>query len=375
MSTVDITVMQTADAFTYRRLLSLTSVCNRSYCARLDLRYEAYIGIKRGFHSWHACFNRIFMLRELLDRGFAGWVIYLDADAYVYDHGFDVRAYVQRHESKAYVFGPGGLESPGWDVNSGVFLINLGAPAARRLVELWHADVLSTSEDVLRRASRWEDVPNDQARLHGILAAHPELLAAALVEPREFLNDYRASFIRQVLRGEPEISMQGRCDHVLADTADVFSRYPPHNAALLEEWMAERGGHGDRDVVAALLPQVQLRAERAAAEAAHLRAVNRGLRDGVNLLLASYGHVSGLFRRTRMRNRLIALLMRDQPALHENDDLVHALYRGILGREPDFEGGARLRASLSADLPLHQAIEDMIDSEEFRQRYSSRVLS
>src|SRR5258708_2102608 len=80
---MDIVCLQTADPDIYYDLLYQTSKTVRLYCNRHGIRYESYIGIKRGYFAWHATFNRIFLIKELLDSGFRGWICYIDADAYV----------------------------------------------------------------------------------------------------------------------------------------------------------------------------------------------------------------------------------------------------------------------------------------------------
>src|SRR6516164_5460781 len=130
-----ILTIQTADAELYSRILSITSRVNKIFCKRNDIEYEAFVGIKRGFYPWHACFNRIIILNELVQNGFAGWVFYLDADAYIYDLSFNIRQYLAAiHEP--FIFAPGGTSGQKWDVNDGVFLINLNAPASRKLIRL-----------------------------------------------------------------------------------------------------------------------------------------------------------------------------------------------------------------------------------------------
>ena len=78
-----IVLLQTSDAHVYAQMLQETARVNKVYCTRHGLEYQGFIGIKRGFHSWQATFNRISLLVELQQAGDTGWVIYLDADAYV----------------------------------------------------------------------------------------------------------------------------------------------------------------------------------------------------------------------------------------------------------------------------------------------------
>ena len=195
-----ITLLQTCDPQVYPEMLRCSRAINEYYAAKAGLDYSCYIGLKRGFYPWQAVFNRVFLIKEMLDSGFTGWVFYLDADAYVADLGFDLQAYLREHAARAFIAGPGARAEDGWDVNSGAFLINLGHPNGRRLAELWHADVMSTPEAHLAAAPNWHDVTSDQRRLHGILAANPGILADIRVEDRTFMGDVMSGFARQILR-------------------------------------------------------------------------------------------------------------------------------------------------------------------------------
>jgi SAM-dependent methyltransferase len=192
--------LQTSDADRYAPMLALTAANIREYCRRQGCAYESHVGIKRGFHPWQATFNRIPMLVELVERGFAGWAVYLDADAYIQDLDFDVAAYLADKDDKAAIFATSGVTGAAWDVNAGVALINLGHPQGRALVASWAARFAAHSDDFLREAVEWIGPGNDQDLLHHLLREEPAIAAAVLVEPMSFINGPHASFIRQQLR-------------------------------------------------------------------------------------------------------------------------------------------------------------------------------
>ena len=196
-------MFQTADADNYADMIAVTSMSNRHYCEMHGIAFESFRGIKRGFHPWHACFNRIVYLKEQIDAGYSGWVFYVDADAFVFDHDFDVRRIIADGEGD-YYFAPGDETGEKWDVNDGVFLIDLGSEAGKALVRAWHDHFMETSEEALRDACEWETVPSDQPRLHEILRTSPDLLDRLVHVPREVLNNEKASFVRHVLRSNAE---------------------------------------------------------------------------------------------------------------------------------------------------------------------------
>lgn len=196
-----VTLMQTCDGLNYYPLLEEGRRANEVYALRNGFKYECFIGIKRGYYPWHACFNRIIMLNDMIRSGYRGWVFYLDADAYIYDKNFALAEYLELHRGKSFIAAAGGMTGHRWDINDGVFLINLGHADARAIVQKWHVHFLGSSDDALRTAEQWEDVPSDQPRLHEILRNEPQLMESMLVEDRGLLNEYRSSFVRQALRG------------------------------------------------------------------------------------------------------------------------------------------------------------------------------
>lgn len=220
-------MFQTADADNYAAMIAATAHGNGLYCQRHNIEFEQFLGIKRGYHPWHACFNRIVYLKEQVDAGYDGWIFYVDADAYVHDHSVDVRDMIALGDCEGdYYFAPGGETGKRWDVNDGVFFINLGAPAARELTRRWYDHFMGTSDEALREATEWNMVPSDQARLHDILDRTPELLDRLVMLPREVFNNEKASFVRQVLRANAE-TLEQRVARLEAGVAEALRKTAP----------------------------------------------------------------------------------------------------------------------------------------------------
>ena len=217
----DIIVLQTSDADRYAPMLAATAPNVREYCRRHGLGYESFVGVKRGFHAWQATFNRIPMLAELIERGFAGWALYLDADAYIQDLDFDLAAYLADKGDRAAIFATSGVTGEAWDVNAGVALVNLGHPLGRRLVELWAEAFAVHGEDELRAGVEWFGAGNDQDLLHQILRRDRPIGEAVLVEQMSFINGPHATFIRQHLRTLSP-SFEDRLQAIQAAVAEVF---------------------------------------------------------------------------------------------------------------------------------------------------------
>lgn len=216
-----IKLFQTAVGDAYVEMLGISSEANRQYCDRHGIELETFVGIKRGYFPWQSTFNRIVYLHDQLEAGYRGWIFYLDADAFVYNHAFDVSDLIARQQGDFY-FAPGGLTGERWDVNAGVFLINLGSDAGRALIEAWYTHFMSTPEEAMRDAPDWGMVADDQERLHDILRHRTELSGRLAMVPRKFFNDEHASFVRQVLRSNAE-TMEERIEKLKAGVAEAVA--------------------------------------------------------------------------------------------------------------------------------------------------------
>lgn len=162
--------LQTCDPHVYRPMLDITSATVREYCARHRFGYSRYIGIIRGDKPWHAALNRIVLLRAIAASGFAGWVIYLDADAYIHDLAFDIGPILARNANVALLAaGSGVMPQQWWDINDGIFAIDLAHPGGRAIVAGWNDRLDCMTDAMLASEKTWGDVANDQEMLHCVL--------------------------------------------------------------------------------------------------------------------------------------------------------------------------------------------------------------
>ena len=198
---MNVVFLQTADAKIYRPMLEATSRTVSEYCSLYGYGYESFLGIFRGYHPWQAAYNRIVLLRRLLDDGFSGWACYVDADAYIADLDFGLDKFLRTKESTACIFAPGGPPRTWWNVNNGVGLFNFAHPVARAVIRNW-SDRLDAITDVqLREARDWGQAPDDQDLMWLALKHVPDAESSVWIdeaEPRTF--NYDGRFIKQVLR-------------------------------------------------------------------------------------------------------------------------------------------------------------------------------
>jgi hypothetical protein len=144
------------------------------------------------------------MLKEMLDRGFRGWILYADADAYIANLKFDLRDYLKDKNEYAMILRPGAFTGEFWDVNVGVMLVNCSSERAEWLVNHWPATFLQVPDDVLKSAFDWGSVPHDQELFQKILSDNPDLEPYILKDLIQTLHSGpergSAAFIEQVIR-------------------------------------------------------------------------------------------------------------------------------------------------------------------------------
>lgn len=205
-SEADILFYQTAAGPIYEQMLAATEALHRAYCRANRLDYVTFTGVRRGYHPWQATFNRVEMLHDLLEDGFRGWFVYLDADAVVRQPGFDLRRYLGKRKNAALIAAPGGPEH--WDINAGVFFLNLGHDLGQEIAARWWEATHRVVSDAILRTSRepWQELedgrpfPDDQHLLQMALLRDEALAHALLIESGGLINLANGRFIRQFLR-------------------------------------------------------------------------------------------------------------------------------------------------------------------------------
>lgn len=206
----EIFMIQTADCIRYKEVLNITSRVNMIFAKNHNIKYWRYDGIKRGVAPLHAMYNRIFMLTELLQQGFTGWVMYLDADAFISDMSFRVRSFLQQNNKYMMIIDETG--------NNGFFMINLGDYDARLLILDWHARFESSvSQEFLSDVNAvWGDNPDDQAILHVCLSSYSRFNGRIKYADSKLFNYLDGQFVKQAIRAfsslAPDEALQARIE-------------------------------------------------------------------------------------------------------------------------------------------------------------------
>lgn len=267
---MDITFLQTADPHRYKRMLDATSRTVIEYCRRHGFAYENYVGIKRGFHGAHATFNRMFMLEELMERGHRGWALYMDADAYVQDLDFDLRAYLNDKSAHSAIMATIPGESVPWHINAGVLFFNLGHERAVALLRDWKRRYMAVSDERLRGLTSVWDHENDQTMLYEALDQHPTLREPVLFVDPLLFNHHEGRFIRQFL-ASLDTNVESRTDKIVAAVGEV-----------LRESDEQKGGSSAEAAAVSALYRTILKREPDEGSAGYVQLVAaRGLALGV----------------------------------------------------------------------------------------------
>lgn len=205
-------IIQTCDGISdYLSLYNISSQVNKAYCDKWDYTYESFIGLKRGYHPWHAVFNRIYMLEECIEKDEYDWIVYLDVDAYIsnFELSFDDIVCGVDTIDKAIVLMGFGKKGNNMCINSGVLFVNLKHSHTKSLIQNWkHMFELVVSDDMLKSSLKpWSIILNnviidDQVILSMMFFLLDELkitdtIVKRCTEKTDILNN---DFIQQVMR-------------------------------------------------------------------------------------------------------------------------------------------------------------------------------
>jgi len=139
MSNLKIKIIQTSDNESgYKTLMDKNRVVNEIYCKKMGYEYMAYQGIKRGYHPWQATFNRIYLMEDELNKKEADWVFYIDADVVVadLDRRLEDIIYEGNNSTMSFIFCKG-CENVLYDINAGVFFMNVSGAFSKSVITMW----------------------------------------------------------------------------------------------------------------------------------------------------------------------------------------------------------------------------------------------
>lgn len=356
---MDVLLVQSSDPYHYHEIVLETGRTVRHFARKNNFQYECYIGIKRGCFAWHATFNRILIFKELLDRGFDGWMCYLDADALIANQNFDLATYLSDKAGYGAILTSGGSGNF-WDVNAGVMFLNARSPWTTWCVREWHASFMAISDESLKSSCFFDTtIPHDQDLLQEVLQANPDSRNSVFLESPSLLNagpeNLANAFIVQYYRAYAP-NLNDRVAGIKKIVREVLGHdheYPPSGGAAIPDLAQSQIVFLISGLYWNLLhrtPQTD--------ELNHFQQVfgQYGLEYGFPLLLKEImgGGPDGVIRQETL--------------------IVSALYYGLLNRHPDPEGVQQNLECLQR-YGLHQGLaillRQFVDSEEFRTALGS----
>jgi hypothetical protein len=224
-----ITIIQTCDGSLYKPMLDATEPVNRAYASQHGYGYLRWDGIKNGTQPWQATFNRIYLIREKIGSDpLSEWLIYIDADAVVYDFGHKLEPFLD----PAYLLiacAGGPRPDNYWDLNAGVLFYNARHARALEVLQAWAGDyesrdpdVLSASSDLFATSAYCVD---DQEMLQNFLRKNPGLAKIYQGSETSAFN-YGGPFIRQLLR-KGQVPLEERIAQLRALCEESMARNMP----------------------------------------------------------------------------------------------------------------------------------------------------
>lgn len=239
-------IIQTCDGDVYKPMMDITEPLHRQYAKRYGYTYSRYDGIKRGFKPWHAAFNRIYLVLEIMDdmakkkssrenkesqkSQNIDWILYMDADAVIVNLDKSVDSFLDNRY--ALVACRGSIDDPKitWNINNGVMFYNLNHPHTRIILEKWKTLYENVNDTFLQNepegvfADPIKHV-NDQDMLCFVLYQEEYRKSARIYRgPQHNVFNYSGPFIQQVLRCSTN-TIESRIDNVKSLVDEVNKKH------------------------------------------------------------------------------------------------------------------------------------------------------
>ncbi len=191
------------DSESYKEMLSYTSEVNEIYANKFGHSYEKFIGTKK-FNGW---FNQIYLLKEEVVSASNDWLVWLDPDAFFWDHTDDIQNSVI-NSSNAIIGTTGSPVNDGVagvaldkiqcqsDLNGGVLFFNIKHEKIGEIVDKWIELVEGASGEMHLTKTWAQGYLNEaiwilQLNGKGVIKAYDD-------DKYQFIN-YEGSLIRHVL--------------------------------------------------------------------------------------------------------------------------------------------------------------------------------
>jgi hypothetical protein len=226
-------IVQTSDPLKYRDMLLTSARFNSIYASEHQWEYQCTIGIRWGVHPHHATYNRIYILCDMIDSGFDGWVLYLDADNIIHDRKYDLKSKLRELEAQGqcfYFFNHNEVDHPKFrwgDLNAGLFAVNLRHPVAIEVIRGWRRFYEQTYPKAeLASKTTWGSMINDQDSLRRIIESSHKLINMDKYICWGSLQNCFAWWFGRTVENPDENDVNGRLRRLVAAGKQVYGELP-----------------------------------------------------------------------------------------------------------------------------------------------------
>lgn len=223
-------IVQTSDGHRYKPMIDATQELHKRYASRHGYDYFRFDGVKRGLKPWHAAFNRVYIIEELIKEGKYDWVLYMDADAVIIDLSKSLSEFLDDRYSIVACRGSSDDPTVTWNVNNGIIFFNLRHPSTLPIIMLWKAMYENHSLEQL--AAEAEGVFNDSSKhindqdMLCMILYHKFRNAAKVYRGEEHNKfNYLGPFIQQILR-RPGWNTEDRIEDIKEKVKTVEEQFP-----------------------------------------------------------------------------------------------------------------------------------------------------
>ncbi|MBT5559902.1 MAG: hypothetical protein HOJ88_08405 [Proteobacteria bacterium] len=219
------------DQSVYRDMLEITYSINKKYTEKYGYNIQKYCGVKRGPAPWYATFNRHYLIPELIESDKFDWIVYMDADAFVFDHSIDFESFIHPYDDKALIVSRGGSDTVPWDFNAGVLIINARHPKSLEVFANCRNSFSAIPMQTLDKYKQPWSLPgiDDQNLMHNevrkdVQNGKIDYLKIFIGDEANMINYSNGRYIRQIIRPDIyNLNLEERL-RIIKETADKIIR-------------------------------------------------------------------------------------------------------------------------------------------------------
>ena len=216
---MSIKIIQSCDTGKHEEMLDHTSVVNSSYAVKFGYTYDKFVGNKKSGYT--GAFNYIYWLNEELNKNRLesfDWIIWLDSDAFFWDHSIDIQNFINSNSSYAIIGATGSPVNDGMlgigltktqsecDLNSGVLFFNTKHPQIKSITEKM-IQLVENNAGQTHYSGIWGDQGYLNEAIYDLHLTGNNVIKALDGNDYQLIN-YEGSLIRHVLDDTDEFHIE-----------------------------------------------------------------------------------------------------------------------------------------------------------------------